>query len=173
MLPHERLTLRTSDAPDAVVARLAKMVAVGWFFRKNPPQAFRGTLAGRRFKIVRLLGTFLGFRYRNSWQPVIVGEILPAPEGTEVRVTMRLHAFVAAFTALWFAFVLSFLVILLRTGLERGLAAVAHGLLGDCLMALLAYAVVSFSEAKKARALLREGLGCHEIEGANRLVRSK
>ncbi len=174
LLPYERLTLRTSEAPEAVVARLAKMVAVGWFFLKNPSQPFRGTLAGRHFKIVRLLGTFLGLRYRNSWQPVIVGEIVPAPAGTEVRVKMRLHAFVAVFTAAWFAGLFFGLGLWLWTVLRRGFDAVGPGILVGCAMGFFAYALISFSfwsEVKKARALLREGLSCREIEGPNRLVR--
>lgn len=174
LLPYERLNLRTSESPEAVVTRLDKMVAPGWFFLRNPPQPFRGTISGRHFKIARLLGTFLGLRYRNSWQPVIVGEVAAMAEGTEVRIRMRLHAFVAVFTALWFAFLLSFIAISLSIALRRGFDAAVPGLLVACGMGAVAYSLVSFSfwsEVKKARALLREGLKCGEVEGPNRLVR--
>ncbi len=174
VLPYERLTLRTSESPEAVASRLETLVAVGWFFLKNPPQPFRGTINGRRFKIVRLLGTFLGLRYHNSWQPVILGEIAPASEGTEVRVKMRPNAFVAAFTALWFGLLVVFLASSIGIALSRGFEAAAPLMLAVCGMGLLGYTLMSvafWSEVKKARALLREGLRCGEGGGSNRLVR--
>lgn len=175
VVPHERLTLRSSESPEAVLARLEKIVAHGWFFLKNPPQPFRGTVSGRHFKIVRLLETFMGLRKRNSWQPVIVGDVVPAADGTEVRVVMRPHAVVAVFTALWFAAVLSGVGWFLRIAFRDGLEASGGGLLGTCAMAAFGYALVSWSfwsEVNRAKGLLREGLGCTEVRGSNRLVRS-
>ncbi len=175
LLPYERLTLRTSESPDVVVARLEKLVAVGHFFLTNPPEPFRGTVDGRHFKIARVLGTVLGLRHRNSWQPVIVGEIVPAVDGAEVRVVMRLHALVAVFTALWFAGVLSGVAVFASKVARDGFGAAGGGLLGPCAMAAFGYALVSWSfwsEVRRAKALLRDGLGWAEVRPSNRLVRS-
>jgi hypothetical protein len=176
VLPYERLTLRTSEPPDAVVARLEKMVAKGWFFWTNPPQPFRGRITGRHFELVRLLGTVLGLRKRNSWQPVIIGDAVPAVDGTEVRVRMRPHAFVAVFTGAWFAGVLWGVAWFLSIVVRDGFDAAGGGLLGTCAMAGFGYALVSWSfwsEVKRARAILCAGLGCAELPPSNRLVRSR
>lgn len=160
LLPFERLNLRTSESPEAIVARLDRMVAPNWFCLKDPPQPFLGTLNSRRFKIVRTLLTLLRLRYWNLCQPLIVGEIVPVAEGTEVRAKMRLHAFVAVSGALWLAFDLAICVVI---AFRVGFAAGAPALLIGCGMAACAYALVSisfWSEVKKARALLREGLKC-------------
>ncbi|SRR6266498_1933620 len=178
LLPYDRLTLLTTDEPAVVAARLAHMVAVGWFIPPTPPQPFRGTITATHFKVARVLGTFLGLPYWNSFLPLIVGDIVPSPRGTEVRIRMRLHALVGAFTALWFGalfFMTAFAMsIALRDGAEGNPLAL---LASVSAIGLFGYALVSisfWSEAKKARALLREGLGCHEVvDRPNRLVRSR
>lgn len=174
ILPYELLKLHTREPPEAVAARLEKMIASGWFFLKNPPQPFRGRISGRHFKVVRLLGTFLGLRYHNSWQPVIIGDIAPVAEGTEVRVKMRPHAFVAVFTAVWFGGLFAFLATAIGIARRRGFESAAAGILVACGMGLFGYSIMSFafwSEVRRAKALLREGLKCAEVGGSNRLVR--
>ena len=97
-LPFERLTLRSESPPEVVEAKLAALVATAWFSLTPPPEPFRGSVRGRHFKVVRVLGTIVGLPTRNAWQPLIVGDIAPAAGGTEVRVRMRLRANMAAGT---------------------------------------------------------------------------
>jgi hypothetical protein len=180
LLPFEHLTLRSDSPPEVVEAKLARLVATKWFSLTAPPEPFRGSVKGRHFKLVRVLGTFLGLPTRNSWQPVIVGEIVPVSGGTEVRVRMRLQAFVGAFTTFWFGGLLFGAAMLLRAGLQEGFgpsgraAGAGVGLAGVGAMVLAGYALVSvafWTEVRKARRALREGLGCREDEPANRLMR--
>jgi len=180
LLPFERLTLLTDSPPEVVEAKLASLVATSWFSLMPPPEPFRGSLQGRQFKVVRVLGTILGLPTHNAWQPLILGDLVPAAGGTEVRVRMRLRAFVGAFTAVWFGVLLWVAARLLWAGLTEGFgpsggaagAGVGLGVVGA--MVLAGYALVSVSfwtEARKARRALSEGLGCREAHSASRLVR--
>jgi len=184
LLPFERLTLRTESPPDVVAAKLAKLVATGWYLLTTPPEPFRGSVRGRHFKIVRVLGTFLGLPFHNSWQPVIVGDVVSAPGGTEIRVRMRLSALAGTFTALWFSGFFWGAGLLLRVGLAEGFgpsftngreaAGAGVGLAVIGAMVLAGYAGVSvafWTEVKKARSALREGLGCRDVDSRNRLLR--
>jgi hypothetical protein len=179
-LPFERLTLRSESPPEVVEAKLAALVATAWFSLTPPPEPFRGSVRGRHFKVVRVLGTIVGLPTRNAWQPLIVGDIAPAAGGTEVRVRMRLRAFVGAFTAFWFGGLLWGAAMLLGAGLLEGFgpsgraAGAGVGLAFVGAMMLAGYALVSVSfwtEVRKSRCALCEGLGCREVESGNRLVR--
>lgn len=166
-LPFERLALFSPDPPEVVAERLGAAVATRRFYWTRPPQPFRGAVRGMHFKAVRDLG--LG---RNSWRPVVVGDLVRVPGGTEVRVRMRLSWLVGAFSALMMA------------AWSWGGAAAAMGSLepnpgpasaSEVLGALAVplgigafiYLLASasfWSEAKRARHLLCEYLGCR-IEG--------
>ncbi len=78
LLPYTQLTLRSDLSPEEVEAKLAQVVHVGWWSLGPLPEPFRGSVQGRHFKVVRVLGTVLGLRSRNSFQPVIIGDIAPA-----------------------------------------------------------------------------------------------
>jgi hypothetical protein len=176
LFPYEQLTLRASNPPEEVAARLAKMVAVKQGLWRRPPEPLCGSIRGRHFKVVRILTAA-----RNSWQPVVIGEIAPTLEGTEVWVRMRLQRVVAALTALWFGGLLCAATLLAWGGFRGGFRPAtrngpAFGLAFAVGMILLGYLLVSvafWTEAKKARSLLCEGLGCREVKRSNRLVRTR
>jgi hypothetical protein len=84
VLPLTRRAFRTGEPPEAVAARLAEVVAIG--------RAFRGSVTVTQFKLRRTLGWFA----RRTWQPVILGELVPLREGNEMRVRMRPTALEAA-----------------------------------------------------------------------------
>jgi hypothetical protein len=176
LLPYDRLTLQGDQPIEMVEAKLASSVATRWFSLRTPPQPFRGTVKGRQFRITRVPGTFLGLPSRNSWRPVIVGSIVPAPAGTEVRIRFRLQYFVAAFMTFWFAF-LFFGLVMTTVGPHNGKREAGGEAFGPVVMgamAIVAYAMMSVSfwaEVKKAKVLLCECLGCREVGTARRLVR--
>ncbi len=100
--------------------------------------------------------------------------------GTEVRVTMRLRAFVGAFMALWFGGLLLFAAMFLRAGFTEGFGPPSRGqgvgvglaVVGGMMLAGYALMSVAFwTEVRKARRTLCEGLGCREEQATNRLVR--
>lgn len=99
-MPFWITTVRTHLPPAEVEERLRRVVRPvprGFVWVDRPPEGslFRGTISGRRFKVVRVI------RYRNSFQP-ISGSIEAEPAGrTTIRLRMRLHAGAALFMAVW------------------------------------------------------------------------
>ena len=177
VLPFQRLRFHIDAPAEVVENRLGAMVASGRFYVRSPPQPFRGTIQGAHFKVMRVLGAWA----RNSWQPVIVGTIVPVPDGTEVRVRMRLHLLVAAFMSIWFGGLLCATGPPVWRALARRFGSDARtvGSSGGADLALVAaialagYAIMSISfwtEVSRARTLLRDGLGCRDLE-PNRIVK--
>ncbi|BDG03127.1 hypothetical protein [Anaeromyxobacter oryzae] len=113
--PYEKVTLESPLQPDELADRLSSMVEPPRMFRwpwDPSERSFEGRVEGRRFRIWRLLKF-----ERNSFQPVLVGEIAPSHRGSTVRVVLRLHRVVAGFMVLWLAFPLSTAI---WTQVERG-----------------------------------------------------
>ncbi len=179
LFPYARLTLQTPLSPEEVEARLTTMLTKPAFSFRVPPEPFRGYMSRRQFKVMRVLGLgrVLRLPHRNSFQPVIIGVIEPAPSGTIIRLRMRLHAFVAAFMTVWFGFPLAFIGSLLWTGLREGFGLrgrshdrpdVGLAVLGAILLfGLLLVNVCFWTEVKKARSILCERLECRELQPGN------
>ncbi len=169
LLPNEHLTLRSDDEPDVVEAKLAALVTTKRFYLKRPPQPFRGAVQGRHFKVVRAPRISLG--QRTSFQPVIIGDIAPAPSGTEIRLRMRLSVPDAVAISFWFAGLLggaAYTVLVTRQTVS------VPGWIGLGVLALIGYTGTSamfWPEVNKARTALCNGLGCRVVETSNRLVR--
>ena len=178
-LPLSRVTLYTENPPDVVVAKLSNLVTTKWFSLKPLPQPFRGSIQGTHFKVVRVL------RWgRNSWQPVVVGDVVRVANGTVVHLRMRLHVFVAAFMVFWFGGLLLGATMMSWRALTAGFgspvgdgrqgAGVSIGLLVIAAMALAGFLMMSLAfwgEVKKAKLAFCEGLSCREVEPGNRLTR--
>ncbi len=176
-LPYTKMTLWTELRPHEAAARLRRIVSVNWFTLTPPPEPFRGRLDGMHFKIVRVLGWI----HRNSFQPVLVGQILPSAGGTAICLRMRLHAFVAAFMAFWFGGLVLGATMMLRAAMRHGLhpgSANPSSIVGLLIvggMMLAGYLLVNlsfWSEVKRARQILCEALECTESVPAQPLVRT-
>jgi hypothetical protein len=171
LIPYERLVLHTESPPEVVTSRLATMVAVRWFYVGQPLEPFRGSIQGTHFKITRDLGLL----WRNSWRPVVLGDIAAGPAGTEVRLRFRLSVLAGTFTAAWFGALLVGAAAMARNGLREG-GGLTSGLLVLAVMgipAYLSYLLTSLSfweEVTKARTLLSNGLGCSESKVMKRPV---
>jgi len=98
-LPFERFTIKTYLNPEEVQQRLADVVEPKqWIrspFSKNH-LPYQGNINGNRFEISRII------HRRNSFLPVIKGEIKPDLGGSSVEITMHPHFFVIAFMVFWF-----------------------------------------------------------------------
>ena len=110
---------------------------------------FAGTRDDASFKVMRLI------RYRNSFLPVVRGRLVQGGMGTDIRLVMMLHPFVATFMLLWCGG--------LTLGVARGLAEgdlpwLAVGPLLICLFGIVVTAIGFFPEAAKAKRLIRESL---------------
>lgn len=164
MIPYLRLTLAAADPPEVVAARLRSAVTSRRFFLRRPQRPFRGTITGRRFKLVRAQSIF----QRDGSEPVILGDLVPVAGGTEVHIRMRPHAFDFGAPVFW----LCVFALWVQPGAFRDHPSFVLPFLGFG-AAFYAFLVVWFwTRAKRARALLCEHMGCREVERPNRLVRS-
>jgi len=96
----ERFTIETGLPVDEVERRLASVVEppVQHVFGirstwKHKP--YHGTLILGTFKIVRLID------YRNSFLPIIEGNIIKQAQGTAIEISMEMHRSVFAFMFCW------------------------------------------------------------------------
>jgi hypothetical protein len=106
LVPYESFTVVTRDPVDVLVRRLTGQVA-GWrWFARQP---YVGKVWKGGFKIVPIT------RYRNSFIPVIRGDLRSGPEGTVIDVTMRLNLGVAAFLCFWCCGIVAGFVSIMRS----------------------------------------------------------
>jgi hypothetical protein len=184
LFPFERLSLRADSPPEAVEAKLADLVGQRRFTFRPPPEPFVGTVRGRHFKVVRVRRTVRGLRARSSSSPVVIGDIVPAHAGAEIRVRIRLSVASIVFAAFWFGALLLIAGALLTKGLREGFGRLpasrgrettgaGGALLFVLAMIVMGYTIVTVSyrtEARLVREALCEGLGCRELQ-PNRLLR--
>ena len=101
LIPFESLTITTSLTFSEVLHRLDEVVTPPKFFRINipfgapPAKPYEGTMSGNTFKISRIITG------RNSFLPIIEGEIYSQPFGCSIKIRMSLHKIVLAFIILW------------------------------------------------------------------------
>lgn len=97
--------LSLAGALDAIRARTEP---VKWFRWRWPSSQnddrFEGEVANNGFTVRRIIG------YRNSFLPEITGAISAAGRGSRVVITMKPHALVIAFAAVWCTGVIAALV---------------------------------------------------------------
>ena len=102
LLPYHRFELSSPmKANDALDAMRARTEPVQWFRwqwpNSNNDKRFEGEITATGFNVRRVLG------YRNSFAPRVIGEVQSQGAMSRIVVTMRPHAFVLAFVAVWVA----------------------------------------------------------------------
>ncbi|MEG3843181.1 hypothetical protein [Microcoleus sp. herbarium14] len=101
LIPFESLTITTSLTFSEVGRRLDEVVTPPKLFRiilpfaPPPAKPYEGTISGNTFKINRIV---IG---RNSFFPIIKGDIHSQPFGCSITIRMSLHKIVVAFMILW------------------------------------------------------------------------
>src|SRR4051812_39275980 len=103
-LPIRRFTLQSSKSMAQVQAALSSVVEPRRVFRRPfavPEKPYQGQITGTRFRIQRIIN------YRNSFLPVINGEIRQQLGKTYIDISMRMNAFVIAFCCAWLGIVLT------------------------------------------------------------------
>jgi hypothetical protein len=76
-----------------------------WFrWRSASGKKYQGEFTYTNFKFWRIIN------YRNSFLPIIEGQITPSTSGSRIAVTMRLHRLVSVFMLIWFSMVIVGLV---------------------------------------------------------------
>lgn len=95
LLPRDSFVLRTHLSPEDVVLVLDSLIDTR--YRSDNRKLFQGKLEGNSFQIFSLIS----FYRNNILRPKLKGEILPAPEGSEIQVTSRPHTLPFLFVILW------------------------------------------------------------------------
>lgn len=101
LIPFESLIITTSLTFSEVLQRLDEVVTLPKLFRITlpfgppPVKPYEGTISGNTFKISRIITG------RNSFLPIIKGEIHSQPFGCSIKIRMSLHTIVIAFMILW------------------------------------------------------------------------
>ena len=90
-----RLEFASALSAEELTGRLAREVtSAAWRVTETRTQTFEGTVADGRFRMLRLV------HGRNSFRPIIEGQLVPLPVGTRVDVRLRLHPVVVILCAI-------------------------------------------------------------------------
>jgi hypothetical protein len=153
LLPFDRFEIRTALAPQAAVARIGGAVEPAKWYRlpgRGDRKTFEGVVGEHQFEISHIIG------YRNSFVPLMLGEVKPDGAGAIVSVKMRPFLFVIAFMVVWGAGVL-FALLALADAWADGKASAAF-LAIPAMMLVFAWSLVSggfwFEAARSKKALL-------------------
>ena len=105
LLPYEQMIFTTKLNLDEVLNRLYEATEPYQFLRIGftaSEKPYEGYVKPNKFSVLRII------RYRNSFNPRIVGTILPKDNGTEIHVNMRLRYYPIIFIAIWLFFNVTF-----------------------------------------------------------------
>jgi len=101
-LPFEKITYRTKLDSEEILNRIWEIVEpkktfrmTGIFGSSSEHKPYEGSINGNSFSITRIIG------YRNSFLPIIKGNIEENLRYTKVNVKMRLHISVFFFMSIW------------------------------------------------------------------------
>jgi hypothetical protein len=95
--PYERLTIFSQLTPESAIQKLIDVVETSQNkkFRRSMIKRYQGEVTGYKFKIRRIIN------YRNSFLPVINGEIEPAKDGCCIHIKMQPNIIVLIFMVVW------------------------------------------------------------------------
>jgi hypothetical protein len=108
-LPYERLKIMTALSSTEVLKRLDNAIEPKRSFRflGSSAKPYQGRVEASHFEVSRIIG------YRNSFLPMIKGDVQSEISGCSIHITMHPHIFVTAFMIFWLGgvgfFFLSFL----------------------------------------------------------------
>ncbi|MEO5775713.1 MAG: hypothetical protein ABIQ27_02340 [Flavobacterium sp.] len=94
IIPIENLIYQSTLRSEELSAHLKNVIGVG-LKEDNYSTVYIGKVLPKRFEIKRVIS------YRNSFLPIISGEISDGINGTKVNVNMKLHPFVKTFMIFW------------------------------------------------------------------------
>lgn len=99
-LPFVQFTIQTDLSSTEVQERLQGVIEPKRMWRglSRDHKPYEGELNGLHFDVRRII------HYRNSFLPMIKGEIRPAAQGSEVTIKMQPHIVVLIFMGLWLTF---------------------------------------------------------------------
>jgi len=128
--PSDSFEIESPFPSGEVIDRLSRNIESKKFFRFFGKHVyFQGYINTNEFEVTKII------HYRNSFLPVIKGEVADHDSGTTVTITMRLHPLVLAFMCAWFGLAGLFLL---------GFAiAASFGAIGVLIMLLFGWALAT------------------------------
>ncbi|MCX6319918.1 MAG: hypothetical protein NTW29_21745 [Bacteroidetes bacterium] len=169
-LPFERFEITTRLSAGEVMNRISGKVVPKKKFRlfsfsSSPDKPYEGELSGDSFTISRIID------YRNSFLPVISGQVTSIAGKTRIKITMRLATPVTVFMAFWLGIVGVICLVMIFAGLVHFREIFQEGISPVSFIPFAMFAMGSFmvsygfkTESKKSKASL---LSIFEGEEAN------
>jgi len=96
-LPYERLKIKTTLSSQEALKRLDNAIEPKRYFRLfgSGTKPYQGKVEGSHFEISRIIG------YRNSFLPMIKGDVQTEIGGCTIYISMKPHIFIIAFMIFW------------------------------------------------------------------------
>jgi hypothetical protein len=154
-----RVRFETSLTPEEVTRRLQQEItapASPIFDRRT--QHFQGTFDGGRFQMMRIV------KGRNSFNPVIRGQLSSVAGGTRIDAQLQLHPLVMGILAIFTVIASRIASIAAPEFLAMPAAGMAAGL-GALLLLVLLFAAIANLEAGKTLRILSAVIGTHPLQG--------
>ena len=100
ILPYINEEYTTTMTPSELAEKLSHIVEPKqhWthaIFRKKRSKPFEGEVSDTSFEIRPII------RYRNSFIPIISGQVIAVERGSVIKLEMKLHSFVKSFMVSW------------------------------------------------------------------------
>jgi len=97
LIPYEKFQINTDLSSVELVKRIKTFTGEKSFFNFSPSHEFSGHVNEYEFEITKNIS------YRNSFLPIIEGNIEQKITGTQIIISMRLHLLVMFFMFVWFS----------------------------------------------------------------------
>ncbi|PAX51609.1 hypothetical protein [Brunnivagina elsteri] len=163
-LPYERLTIYSHLAPESAMQKLTDVVETSpnKKLRGSMIKPYRGEITGYKFKISRIIN------YKNSFLPVINGEIKSAMDGCCIHLKMQPHVMVICFMIVWSSPLISLLLMAVFATITPlifpKLVTVSGSISIEIILVLLGFLLFAYSlvtiffkmESTKSKAFFRE-----------------
>ncbi|BAZ39832.1 hypothetical protein NIES4101_57890 [Calothrix sp. NIES-4101] len=138
-LPYEGLIIYSQLSQESAIQKLIDVVdsSSNQNFRSSAIKPYRGEIIGYKFKIRRIIN------YRNSFLPVIQGEIKSVREGCCIDLKIRLNLIVICFTFVWsspliYLLLMIFIVMIIKL-FSPGLVTVSGSIPSNIIFALFGF----------------------------------
>lgn len=112
LIPYEKLKIKSPLSATDALKKLDEVIEPKRSFRKfwdSNHKPYEGKIDGSQFTTTRII------HYRNSFLPVIKGEVQSEISGSTINVTMYPHILVILFMSLWLGFVGFFFIVILSS----------------------------------------------------------
>ena len=152
------VTFETSLTPEEVTNRLQQEItAPARPFVDRRTQRFQGTFDSGRFQMMRIV------KGRNSFNPVVRGQLAGVAGGTRIEAQLQLHPLVMGILAIFTVIASRIASVAVPEFLGMPSAGIASGV-GALLLLVLLFAAMANLEAGKTLKMLSAVIGTHPLQ---------